>query len=90
MERLPGFIRGKPKVLEDLTMEFLKTCDDYFVEIKITNMGNKRAFPLTSYKTSKGVRLFTNNRVGKHMYVDRFSLEDLIEFREVSSEFLRG
>ena len=90
MERLPGFVKGTPKVLEELSMEFLKTCDDYFVEIKITNVGIKRAFPLTSYKTTKGVRLFTNDCIGKHMYVDRFSLEDLIEFQDVSFEILRG
>ena len=56
MEHLPGFVRGKPKVLKELSMEFLKTCDDFFVEIKITNVGIKRSFPLTSYKTTKGVR----------------------------------
>ena len=58
-------------------MDFLKTCDDYFVEfkIKITNVGIKQAFPLTSYKTEKGVPFFTNDCTGKHMYVDRFVLK---------------
>jgi len=68
MERLPGFIKGKPKVIKELTMDFLKMCDTYFVEIKITNVGIKRAFPLTSYKTSKGVRFFTNDCIGKHVH----------------------
>ena len=65
-------------------------CDNYFIEIKITNVGIKRASPLTSYKTLKGVRLFTNNCIGKHMYVDRFSLEDWIEFQDVLFKILRG
>ena len=55
MEWLPGFGRGKPKVLEDITMDFLKTCASYFVEIKLTNVGIKRSLPLTSYKKSKGI-----------------------------------
>ena len=65
MERLTGFLTGKPKVLKDLTMDFPKNCDGYFIEIKITKIGKKRAFPITNFKNSNGVRLFTNDCEGK-------------------------
>ena len=42
MVRLTGFLRGKPKVLKDLTVDFLKNCDGYFIEIKMTKIGKKR------------------------------------------------
>ena len=72
MERLDGFLEGKPKVLKDLSMDFLYSCDGYF------------------YRNSNGVQLFTNDCEGKTMYVDKITLEDLIEFQDVSFIILRG
>ena len=57
MVRLYRFLKGKPKVLKDLSMEFLNSCDGYFIEIKITKIGKKRAFPITNFKNRNGVRL---------------------------------
>ena len=53
-------------------------------------MVTKRAFPITNFKKSNGVRLFTNNCEGKTMYVDKITLEDLIEFQDVSFIIIRG
>ena len=71
-------------------MDFLNSCDGYFIEIKITKIGKKRAFLITNFKNSNGVRLFTNDCEGKTMYVDKITLEDLIDFQEVSFTILRG
>ena len=90
MVRLYGFLKGKPKVLKDLSMDFLNSCDGYFIEIKITKIGKKRAFPITNFKNGNGVRLFTNDCEGRTMYVDKITLEDLIEFQDVSFTILRG
>ena len=35
MESISICIREKPEVLKELSIEFLKTCDDYFVRVPI-------------------------------------------------------
>jgi len=89
---LLGYLYGKPKVLleEQLNMEFLSTVDGYFVEIDITKVGKKRGFPLWSVKEPEtGVRNWTNDIIGKHV-VDRFTLEDLVEYQGIEFSVLRG
>jgi len=86
MRRL-GFLQGIPKVIKDFRPH---DYDGYFIEIKITNVGVKRDFPLMSYKREDGVRDFTNDMVGRFMKVDKTTLEDLIEFHKIKYEFIRG
>lgn len=83
-----GFLLGKPKVLTNLTYEFLQRCDGYFVKINITAIGINRAFPLMSQKNDAGIRMFENT-LG-HYYVDKVSLEDLIEFQQIRFEIIEG
>ena len=90
MRRMDGFLKGVPKVLTELSYDFLKQQDGYFVDIRITNVGIHRKFPLMSFKNQDGVRIFTNDMVGKIICVDRYTLEDLIEFQNISFEVLRG
>ena len=52
-----------PKVLHNKTYEFLKSIDGYFVEITITKVGINKKFPLMSYITDTGIRLWTNDMV---------------------------
>ena len=85
MERLGGFLLGRPKVLKQLDYDFLKNQDGYFVEIKIKQIPKHYRFPLISYKNNEGVRVFSDNVEDyKHnsVYVDKTTLEDLIKFYE--------
>jgi len=85
-----GFLIGEPKVLTNFNYEFVKKYDGYFVEIVIVDVGIKRKFPLMSYINDDGIRIFTNDMIGKKMFVDKFSLEDLIEFQKVKFKILKG
>lgn len=90
MRRMDGFLKGTPKVLENLSYDFLKQQDGYFVDVRVTSVGVKRKFPLMSYKNENGVRMFSNDMIGKIIRVDRYTLEDLIEFQGITFEVLRG
>lgn len=90
MARMDGFLKGIPKVIENLSYDWLKTQDGYFVEIEITKVGIPRKFPLMSYKNIEGIRTFTNDMVGRVMHVDKTTLEDLIAFQAVEFIVKRG
>jgi len=90
MYRMDGFLKGKPKVIQCLNYDWLRCQDGYFVDIKILNVGIKRKFPLMSYKNIDGVRIFSNDMIGKIIRVDKYTLEDLIEFQKVEFEIIRG
>jgi hypothetical protein len=89
MYRMDGFLKGSPKVLKDLFYEFLQKQDGYFVDIVIKSVGVPRKFPLMSYMND-GVRNFTNDMIGKTMRVDRYTLEDLIQFQSITFDVVRG
>ena len=90
MARMPGFLKGKPKVLqpEQLNKKFLDSVDGYFVHIRIKHVGIRRAFPLLTEMAEDGTRRFSNDI--KETYVDKTGLEDLIEFQKVQFEILDG
>ncbi len=90
MYRMEGYLKGKPKVVKDLSYEFLSKQDGYFVRIRPTSVGRKRHFPLASVMTEDGVRDFTNDIVGKEIYIDKTSLEDLIQYQKVDFDILDG
>ena len=100
MNRLGGYLRGKPYVIGDeldvenncgsLTYEYLKTCDGYFVEIMVKTIKTKRAFSLlTSINDEDGIRMF-DNEVPKRMFVCKQKLEDLIEYQGITFDIIRG
>lgn len=86
---LGGYLKGKPKILEDLSYDFLKKQDGYFVEIKITDLRIYRDFPLMSC-IENGVRNFKNEMVGKILYMDKISLEDAILYHDIDFEIIKG
>ncbi len=90
MKRMGGYLKGKPKVLTNKSYGFMKSLDGYFVEITIMKVCIKRKFPLMSYITEDGIRLWTNDMVGKKIWVDKFALEDLIEFQKVEFNVEKG
>ena len=90
MKRMEGFLQGLPEVITNFNYEDLKMKDGYFVEIKIKSVGIKRNFPLASYITEEGIRHWTNDLVGRNIYIDKIALEDLIEFQKVDFDIVRG
>ena len=89
MYRMDGFLKGSPKVLKDMSYEFLQKQDGYFVDIVIKSVGIPRKFPLMSYM-NEGVRNFTNDMIGRTMRVDKYTLEDLIRFHNITFDVVRG
>jgi len=90
MERLGGYCKGLPKVLNNLSYNFLQSVDGYFIEIKIKEVNKHYKFPLMSFKTDEGIRNFTNDMVDRIIYVDKISLEDLIKFHKIKFEIIKG
>ena len=93
MKRLGGFLKGAPKPLapDQLNLEHLGRCDGYFVKVRVLSVGKCREFPLASVvDPDKGTREWTNNLVGQVLHLDRFGLEDLIRWQNVTVEILQG
>jgi len=90
MSRMDGFLKGLPKVITNTNYSDLKLKDGYFVEIIIKSVGIKRKFPLMSYINDNGIRTFTNEMIGKTMYIDKAALEDLIKFQDIEFDIIRG
>jgi len=90
MYRMDGFLKGVPKVIENLDYNWIKTQDGYFIDITIKSVGIKRKFPLMSYKNEAGVRVFTNDMIGRTIRVDRYTLEDIIKFQDITFDVVRG
>lgn len=95
MFSMNGFIKGLPKVLTQDNIEnfesFKSTIDEYYIKILVTKIGKERSFPLLSIVDDKTkVRNFTNDIVGQYFYVDRVSLEDVIEFQQIEYEIIQG
>lgn len=89
MQRLGGYLKGEPKVLKNLTYEFLKQCDGYFIQIIIKTLKTKRSFSLMSDKNDNDIRVF-DNELPKKMYVCKQKLEDLIEFQGITFDIIDG
>lgn len=91
MERLGGYLKGKPKPFgSEMTYDELKKYDGYFVEIVIDEVGKKLEFPLMSFQRKDGVVSFSNDVEGKTMHVDKTTLEDFIQFQKIKFTIVRG
>jgi len=90
MHRMDGFLKGIPKVIENHDYNWIKTQDGYFIDIIIKSVGIQRKFPLMSYKNDSDVRIFTNDMVGRTIRVDKYTIEDLIKFQDITFDVVRG
>jgi hypothetical protein len=92
MNRINGFVKGCPHEImpEQRNMEFLKTVDEYYVEVKILSHKTNRKFPLFSYMSSKKSTVYTNEMDGDSTFLGRVALEDLIEHQQITFEIIRG
>jgi len=92
-----GFIKGKPKLLtkemiEQLNKDFEKNKINYdalYMTIKINKINRKLNIPIVNYKNEKGIRCF-ENKEDIITYVDKVTLEDLIEFQKIEYEIIKG
>jgi len=87
-----GVLIGRPKVLQEsgCNMDFLNSIDGYFVLVEITKVGKNRQFPVSSTINRSGVRIFSNDLVGEKMFVDKYALEDMINFQDMEVNIIRG
>jgi len=89
MSRMAGFPMGKPKIITDFNL-IKNTANAYYIAIKIIAIGKNYDFPCQSLITDTGIRNFTNDLVGKTIYIDNIALEDLVRFQHVKYEFING
>ena len=88
--QMDGFLKGIPKIIKNTD---LKTClnhDGLFARCVITDLKIKRQFPLGSYMTEDGTRNFSNDLIGKELYLDKQSILDLQEFQGVDLKIIDG
>lgn len=90
MYRMEGFLKGLPKIIKNLNYDDIKNYSGYFVEIKINKLNINRSFPLASIVDDNNVRQFTNNLEGKNIFVDKYTLEDLIEHQKIDFQIIKG
>ena len=57
------------------------------LHVKITKINKQRNFPLLSYQT-KGINLYTNEMIGKEVYLTSIELEDFINYQDGEVEFI--
>ena len=88
--QMEGFLKGNPIVLKNTDLNTCLQHDGLFVRCLITKVGINRQFPLASVMTESGVRDFTNDLVGKEIYLDKQSILDLQEFQNVELNILEG
>lgn len=93
MARFAGYPTGPPHILHN-TNEWSKIKDDkdkhYFVECVVTSLDIKRAMPLLSVMDESGIRQFSNDMIGKTVYLDKYMLEDFIKFQHGTVRIVRG
>jgi hypothetical protein len=92
MARIPGYLIGAPKVWSpDVD---LRAVDGYFLKIRVNSVGRRWRFPITRVKEKQAAghvaNVWTNELVGKEIYVDRFTLEDLRRHSQITYEIVQG
>ena len=87
---LGGYLKGTPKKLKTKKYEDIKNKTGYFVRIRILKIGVERSMPLISKMDDEGIRIFTNDLLNDMHYVDKITLEDLIEFQQIEFEIIDG
>ena len=91
MSRLNGFLRGSPKLIDTNNYEALcNGSDGFYIRVKINSVGTHRDFPLLSYVNDEGIRMFTNDMVGKTVYIDDVALADAVMFQDVTFDIIDG
>lgn len=90
MKRLGGYLMGTPKIIQNTNYNSIKNYDGYFVEIVISDVKKKYNFPCMSKKNKNGIVEWTNDMINETMYVDKTTLENLIEYHKIEFKIVRG
>ena len=86
-----GFLRGLPKRITTKNYDDIKHYDGYFLKLVITKVGKHRPFPTMCYTDSKDkIKNWSNEMVGRVCFLDKYGLEDAIEFQNIEFEILDG
>jgi len=72
-----------------INLNDLSICQ-YFITVKITEVGIYRKFPLVSLKKEGGGRHFTNALIGKEVVFDKIQWEDAQKFQKINGIILCG
>ena len=88
--QMDGFLMGTPKIIDNTDLETCLNYDGLFARCVITDLKINRHFPLGSYMTEDGTRNFTNDLIGKELYLDKQSILDLQEFQQVELKIIDG
>lgn len=73
--------------------EVIKSNKYYICEIEIKSIKRRMGIPFISFKKEDGKRCWSddiNDYLNKTITVDKFSLEDFIEFHKIDFKFIRG
>jgi len=89
MARMPGFLKGKPKVITDWD-HVKENADGYFVCVRVKSIKKQYKFPCVSLMTEGGIRNFTNDLVGEVLYLDKVGMEDFIHYHDAEVDFING
>ena len=92
MKRMNGFLKGAPKVITNLDIDWLlENTDGFFVQAIVLNDPEiKRGFPLLSMKKEDGIRDFTNEMKGEIVYIDKVGVEDAMKFQGYKFKIMGG
>ena len=94
MARMPGFLKGKPKIIGKdgkYCWDWVKdNADGYFVCVRIKSIKKHYKFPCVSVKTESGIRNFTNDLAGQVVYLDKVGMEDFLHYHQAEIEFING
>jgi hypothetical protein len=88
--QMDGFLMGKPNIIKNTDLQTCLNHDGVFARCVITDLKIKRQFPLGSYMTEDGTRNFSNDIIGREMYLDKQSILDLQEFQGVDLKIIDG
>ena len=88
MKRIPGYLKGRPKIWTANIN--LSKVDGYFLKIRVLKVGKKYRFPITRIKSEDGGNDWTNELEGCEIFVDRFTLEDLVKYSKIKYEIIQG
>ena len=89
MARMPGFLKGKPKIITDWD-HCKEYADGYFVCVRVKSITKTYKFPCVSLMTDNGIRNFTNDLVGEVLYLDKVGMEDFVSYHGAEVEFING
>ena len=90
MRRMDGYLKGLPKVITNLDYNSIRGYDGYFMQIVIKSVGINRKFPTMSFVNENGIRTFTNEMIGKTIFIDKVALEDTIAQHNIEFDVVRG